>query len=59
MLPDKDVFQALCDFDFARREAVLPSVDVVFQVFPPQTVSEDVLGDSRYWYLTTGDSEVF
>ena len=59
MLPDKDVFQSLRDFGFEQREEAFPSVDIVFQLFPPRTVSEEVLSDSRNWYLTMGDSDVF
>lgn len=59
MLPDKDVFQSLCDFGFERREDAFPSVDIVFQLFPPRTASEEVLSDPRNWYLTMGDSDVF
>ena len=59
MLPDKDVFQSLCDFGFAQHEEAFPSVNIVFQIFPPQAVSEKVLNDPRSWYLTMADSDVF
>ena len=55
MLPDKDVFQSLCDFGFTQHEEAFPSVNIVFQIFPPQSVSEKVLSDSRSWYLTMGN----
>lgn len=59
MLPDKDGFQSLREFGFAQKEDVFPSVSIVFQIFDPQIVDEEVAGDARNWFLTMGDSDVY
>ena len=59
MLPDKGGFQSLREFGFEQKEDVFPSVNIVFQIFDPQTVDEEVAGDARNWFLTMGDSDTY
>lgn len=56
MLPDKPAFRALREIGFAQNEATFPPVPIVFGSRDP-SIDKEVVGDSRNWFLTMGDSD--
>ncbi len=58
MLPNKGAYAALRKFGFAERKD-FSSTNVVYHIFNPTEIDEVLLKDTKNWYLTLADSDIF
>ena len=58
MLEDKKLYQTLKEYGFIERE-IDQNANGVYLIFDNKNIEATYIGDSRNWYITMGDSDVY